>query len=73
MIEVKIQPLVTVKMTPDEAKVFELFKKRADIIAPILGCIDSLGLTQIKNAQVELNFDSFGSMRHMSITQHFKQ
>lgn len=64
--------LIKLELTMDEAVAFRFFQQHYNVIAPICGYMESLNLMNITNSQLVLDIDQFGTIKHMSITKHFR-
>jgi len=61
-----------VYLTPDEALLFVEFQKRYHIIAQLVGCMESLNLSDIKNTSITMDTDEQGRVKHTAITKHYR-
>ncbi len=71
--EVINKELIPVFLTNEEALLFIQFQKKYQVIAYILGCLDSLNVNDVKNSMVSFNFDQSGVLGNTTITKHYKR
>ncbi len=71
--QIIIEEKTPVFLSPDEAQLFVAFQKNYQLIANILGNMDSLGLSNLRNASMVLDFDMNGVIQHSSITKHYRK
>lgn len=71
--QIVIEPKTPVYLSPDEALLFIAFQKNYQLIANILGTMDSMGFTNLRSASVALDFDANGAIQHSSITKHYRK
>ncbi len=64
--------MVVLELQNDEAVLFREFQRRYDIIAPIVGYMESLKIMDISNSQIILDIDDKGLVKHMAITKHYR-
>lgn len=65
--------IIKIELTTPEAVLFRLFQQKYDVIAPIVGFMDSLNITDLRGCK--LNFDvnpENGLIEHVSITKHYR-
>lgn len=65
--------IIKIELTTPEAILFRLFQQKHIVIAPIIGFMDTLSLTDLKGCK--LNFDinpESGQIEHVSITKHYR-
>ena len=62
-----------VYLTDGDAEIFKKFIKHQDIIAYLIGYLDSTNIKDMTNSQVVLDIDSNGNIGHMAITKHFRK
>lgn len=67
-----ITPLTQVWLTEDEARLFVMFQKHYQTIAPIVGYLESLKLMDLGSTNITIDIDPVGVVRHTSITKNFK-
>jgi len=70
--QITIEQKTPVYLSPDEALLFMAFQKNYQIIAHILGTMDSLKIGDLSNGRLEMDFDKTGMVTHTSITKHFR-
>jgi hypothetical protein len=56
----------------ENSELLQLFKERYEVIAPILGYLDTMKLIDLSNTQMVLDFDKDGHIKHMSLTKHYR-
>ncbi len=66
------QPKIPVFLTEDEAKLFIEFQKRYQVLAHLIGCMDSLNILELRNCSVQLDIDTNGKVSHSAITVHHR-
>lgn len=64
--------MVTIELNDDEAKLFLVFRKRQDILSPILGYMDALNLNNLFNVSITMDTNDKGLIVHTAITKHFR-
>lgn len=64
--------MITIELTEDEARLFREFQRRHDVIAPIIGYFDSLGVIDLRSTNMMLDIDERGVIKHMAITKHYR-
>lgn len=72
VIEVQEVKKVILELSPEDAFLFSKFQQRYELIAPIVGYMDALGLLQLKNMMIQIDLDKSGRISHTSITQHYR-
>lgn len=65
-------PKIPVYLTEDEAKLFIEFQKRYQVMAHLLGYMDSLNIFELKNCSVVMDIDNLGKVSHTAITRHYR-
>jgi len=63
---------IKVELTEDEQHLFIEFRRRADVIAYLVGYMESIGVFDLANASITLDIDKDGIVQHTSITKHFR-
>ena len=71
--QITIEQKTPVYLSPDEALLFMAFQKNYQVIARILGHIDALGIRNIANSSLVLDFDKDGMVAHTAITNHYRK
>ena len=64
---------INVELNDEEQKLFIEFRRRLEVIAPIIGYMDTLGLMDMRNTQITLDLDNNGTVAHMSLTRHYRK
>lgn len=67
------EDLIKIELTTSEAVLFRLFQQKHVVVAPIVGFMDTLNISDLKGCK--LNFDinpDNGQIEHVSITKHFR-
>lgn len=67
------EDLIKLELSTREAILFRLFQQKHDVIAPIVGFMDSLNIHDLRGCK--LNFDvnpESGVIEHVSITKHYR-
>ena len=64
--------LVPIFLTKGEAMLFVEFQKRYQVLAHLIGCMDSLNILQLKNCSITLDVDTNGKVSHSAITVHHR-
>lgn len=67
-----VQPLTTVQLTEEDAYLFREFQKRYQVLAQLVGCMDSLKIVELKNVSVLMDIDNKGKVCHTAITSHYR-
>lgn len=65
--------MTTISLSDEDAVLFIAFQKRYEVIAPLVGYMDSLNLIDLKNMSIVLDIDPQGVVGHMAITRHFRK
>lgn len=71
--DIIIEQKTPVYLSPDEALLFVEFQRRYQTIASIIGNMEGMGLINLKNSSLTLDFDMNGVIQHSSITSHFRK
>ena len=71
--QIIIEEKLPVYLSTDEAKLFLAFQKNYHTIAQVLGVMDSLGVKNMANGSLTLDFNSEGMIQHSSITKHYRK
>lgn len=66
------QPKIPVYLTEDEAKLFVEFQKRYQVIAHLIGYMDSINIFELKNSSIQLDIDTTGKVSHTAVTKHYR-
>lgn len=61
-----------IELTDEEAKLFIEFQKHHEMIAYLLGFMDSLNVSNLKNMSITMDIDNLGVVAHTSLTRHFR-
>ncbi|MCX6822103.1 MAG: hypothetical protein NTW30_04985 [Candidatus Aenigmarchaeota archaeon] len=64
--------LTVIELTKEDAKLFIEFQKHYVPVAHLLGYMDTLGLSDLKNMSIVMDIDSDGKVAHTSFTRHFR-
>ena len=72
IIDKPLESSVPVYLTPDEARLFIAFKKDYKVIAYILGFMESMNISDMKETNIVLDVDKVGNISHAAITKHFR-
>ncbi len=65
------RPNVTVELGPDEALLFIEFKRSYDVVGQLLGYLNTLKISDMRNTNLVLDIDSGGKVSHTTITKHY--
>lgn len=65
--------MTTIFLEDEEAKIFLEFQKRFNVIASIVGTLDTFNTLDLKNSSLTLDFDNNGIIAHSSITKHYRR
>lgn len=71
--EIIIEQKIPIYLSEDEARLFVTFQKNYQVVARIIGSMDALNLTEIKNASLLMDFDQNGTINHSAITKHYRR
>lgn len=63
----------TVYLSDVEAEIFKKFIQHQDVIAYIVGYLESTNIKDMTNSQIVLDIDNTGNIGHMAITKHFRK
>lgn len=66
------EPTVTIELTEDEQRLFLEFRRRINVIAPIIGYLDSFNRFDLCNTNISLDLDKEGIIKHTVITKHYR-
>lgn len=70
--KVIIEEKIPVYLSPYEAGVFVKFQEHFTLIAHVVGVMDSLGLKDLNNANILMEFNNEGLIKHTAITKHYR-
>lgn len=67
-----IEEQIPVYLTPDDARLFVEFQKRYQVIGQLLGSMDALKISDMKNVSIVMDLDGAGKLQHTAITKHYR-
>ena len=62
-----------IALTSDDALLFVQFQRHHELIAYMVGYLDSMGTDTLRNSQVVLDIGPHGTISHASVTKHFRR
>lgn len=65
--------MTTLILTDEEIELFKNLQKHHEVIGYLIGYMESLKLTDLKNVNIQLDIDDKGIVGHMSITKHYRR
>lgn len=65
--------MTKIELTDEEALLFVQFQKHHEIVAYIVGYLESMKMVDLKNASVQMDIDPNGIITHCAITKHFRR
>lgn len=63
---------ITVNLSQEEAFLFAEFQKRYEVIAQLVGYMETVRIFDLKNMSIQIDIDSNGIVKHTAITRHFR-
>lgn len=72
MPELTQEKKILVELTAGDAILFQEFQRRYEVIAPLVGYMDSLKVLDLRNMSLQFDIDKNGVISHTSITRHFR-
>jgi len=65
--------MTKVELTDEDALLFIEFQKHYEMIGYIIGYMNSIGVSDMKNMNITLDIDNNGIVQHTSFTRHFRK
>jgi ArsR family metal-binding transcriptional regulator len=65
--------MVVIELTDEEAELFKEFRRRYDVIAPLVGYMDSMNILDLKNMNIVIDINQEGIVAHMAVTRHYRR
>ncbi len=67
-----LEPKVVIELTPTDAMLFQAFQKRYEVIGQIVGYMEAVNIFDLKNMTIQMDIDNTGTVKHTSITRHYR-
>ncbi len=64
--------LIVIELSKEDALLFKAFQENYQVVAPIVGFMDSLKMADLKNMTIQMDIDKNGVINHSSITRHYR-
>jgi hypothetical protein len=68
-----METLITIELSEDKAILLRDVERHYEVIAPLIGYLDTLNIKSLKNMSITLETDGNGIVRHTSFTSHYRR
>lgn len=68
-----MQDLITIELTVSQAALLRDVERHFDVVAPLIGYMDTLNINKLANMAITIETDANGIVRHTSFTSHYRK